>query len=152
MTLLWGLWYSRNQFVHEVNQRSALELVAFVGQFVSQRIEILKAHIGSGLGRKEAIFGSARGAVRSTTIVVVAMVPVSGREESTIMLPEEVFIRFNFDAAFSEDGLRVGIGFGVRMHNGLFARRIEALDHPLAPQSAEAYAIRVAVHWAVLQG
>lgn len=73
-------------------------------------------------------------------------------EEGVTELPEEGVVRINVDAAFSEDGLRVGIGFGVWMHDGLYVRRHESLDHPLAPHSAEAYAIRAAVHWAVLQG
>lgn len=49
---------------------------------------------------------------------------------STTILPVEGFVRINVDAAFSEDGMRVGIGYGVWMHDGLFARRTEALDIP----------------------
>lgn len=112
---------------------------------MSQRTKILRQQAENSSGREGATTGLADG-VGSVDVAADVVNQIVGLGYSTTILPEEGMVRINVDAAFSKDGLHVGIGFGVWMHDGLVARRMQALDHPLAPQSAESYAIRAAVH------
>ena len=153
MVLLWSIWYNRNQLVFEDVHGAPLELVEFARRYASQSAELLRQQIkppvgrygeGSRIQEQQAVVRPAAGAGSGNR--------AAGWEFSGTKLPGENTVRMNVDAAFSDDGSRVGIGFGVWMHDGLFARRWDVVKQHVTPQCAEAFAIRAAVHWGVLQG